>query len=395
MRRTAAAGLLAGVVLCSTAPVSLGASYEYLTTYSGVYDWTQKYVAAPGKPDGLQTKQHYGWADFEYLKVVAKKDGTYKQTHTRFIAAQGKLNAVNTQGSAMAGGPFVTTTDCTIRSALTPKTYEFSGANAQPIPVSQNPLLNLAWEIPDYGSAPATDAPPFTVTGMTDTGPCSGAYTSHFLTWTPASTNPTVFTNVPATQKLRDAVAGTTSIHYDEISNGKVFRRTFRNASATGHATRPGFDGDSVEDAAVKIDASVTFQRIDGNNRPNKIGALLLAAGFGGLDHQGPDGGPAGASGQDEEIIIPGLGRGEVTLDVTGNLATNRRSLRAGGATVLASGSGSGGRIVRLTLKPTAAGSALADPHPAIQARWVERFRPHGSKRTYTASKPFTIPARD
>jgi hypothetical protein len=393
--RAVPACLAAFVALTASAHA---ASYEYLTTYVGVYDFSQKFVAQPGAPDGYTSGQHYGWASYDYDKVTAHRDGSFTAKHTRYIAAGGHLKRVDVQGSGLPGGPFTTTDDCGISSALTPYVTDLRGSNVQPIPVSRNPDIGVGWNLPDYGSHPTNEAPPFTVTGsMGDGSRCADAFHSHFLLWDVSTGGNTVFTQLPVTQKMRDAFSGATYIKYDQISGGRVWRRPFRNNVIKNSASSPGFQGDATETAEVKVDSEVTFRRVDGKTGVDKIGALLLNEGF--PSGQGPDGGPAGTSGDDEEVLVPGMGTGEFSLGVQSTVVGGPRARpRAAATTLLSSGRAKvagTSRPVRVKLVPTAAGRALLRaPHPEISARYVLRFKPRGSKRTLSATKAITIPAR-
>jgi hypothetical protein len=372
------------------------ASFEYLTTYVGVYDFSQKFSDQPGAPDGLTTTQHFAWASFDYDKVTAHHDGSFTARHTRYIAAGGHLHRVEVQGSDMPGGPTTSTDDCGITSALTPYVTDSRGSNVQPVPVSKNPDIGVGWFLPDYGSRPTNEAPPFTVTGtMGDGSKCSDWYTSHFLVWNDSTGGGTVFTTLPTTQKMHDAFSGATYIKYSDIAGGRVWRRAFRNNVIKNSNSRPGFQGDATETAEVSANGEVSFMRVDGKTSPNKIGAILLAEGFGSA--LGPTGGPAGTSGDDEEIIVPGMGVGELSLGVSSTVVGGNRAARAAG-TLLSSGQAKvtgTSRPVRVKIVPTAAGRAyLKAPHPAISARYVLTFKPRGSKRTLSATKAITIPAR-
>ncbi len=395
--------LLAAVLLAlpiAVPTVASAASYEYLTTYTGVYGWAETYVAQPNAPDGLTTAEHYTWTTFDYDKVTARKDGTFSRRNTRYIAANGHYRQVNVQGSAMPGGPFTSTDDCSIASALGPVSSDSSGSNVQPVPVSQNPFISVGWEIPDYGGGPqANNAPKFTVAGTLGNGqPCTTAFGSHWLVYSDSGGAATVFAQIPLTQKARDAFSSATNIRYDQIRGGRVWRRQFNHIDLKDAASRPGFQGPSTDTAELTMDTEVTFRRVDMNTSPNKIGALLLKEGFLGLGTEGKNGGPAGDSDEDEDVIVPGLGAGDVTLDVQGQLASSSRArtLRAA-PPLLSSGhakaTGAGGPV-KITLHPTASGATqLHAPHPAINARYVLTFKPKGSKKTYSATKPVTLPA--
>jgi hypothetical protein len=380
--------------------VASAASYEYLTTYTGVYGFTDKFVAQPGAPDGLTTAQKYTWTTYDYEKVTAHKDGTFSRRNTRYIAAKGHFGQVDVQGSAQPGGPFVSTADCSIASALTPVRSDSNGAGVQPVPVSRNPDISLGWEIPDYGGGPqASDAPKFTVTGKLGNGqPCASLYSSHWLAYSDSDGDAAVFAQIPLTQKARDAFSSATSIKYDEIRGGRVWRRPFSNIDLKDTATRPGFKGPATDTAELKMDTEVTFRRVDMKTSPNKIGALLLSEGFLGLGTEGKNGGPAGNSDEDEDVIVPAIGAGDVTLDVQGQVVPgNRAATPRAAPQVLSSGRAkatSAARPVKITLHPTAAGATrLHAPHPAILARYVLTFRPKGSKKTYSATKTVTLPA--
>jgi hypothetical protein len=380
--------------------VASAASFEYLTTYTGVYGWADTFVAAPNAPDGLTTTQHYTWATFDYNKVTVHKDGTFSNRATRYIAANGHYHQVDVQGSAQAGGPFVTTDDCSITSAPGPVNTDSGGSSVQPVPVSRNPDISVGWEIPDYGGGPQVkDAPKFTVAGTLGNGqPCATVYSSRWLAYTDSGGAATVFAQIPLTQKARDAFGSATNIKYDQIRGGRVWRRQFKNIDLKDVATRPGFQGPAIDTAELTMDSEVTFRRIDMKTSPNKIGALLLSEGFLGLSTEGNNGGPAGNSDEDEDVIVPGIGPGEVTLGVQGQVVSgNRAATPRAAPQLLSSGRAKAtraGRPVKITLHPTASGATLLHaPHPAISARYVLTFKPKGSKRTYSATKAVTLPA--
>ena len=380
--------------------VASAASYEYLTTYTGVYGWAESYVAQPNAPDGLTTAEHYTWTTFDYDKVTARKDGTFSRRNTRYIAANGHYRQVQVQGSAMQGGPFTNTDDCSIASALNPVSSETSGSSVQAVPVSQNPFISVGWEIPDYGGGPqANDAPKFTVGGALGNGqPCTTFFSSRWLVYSDSGGSGTVFAQIPLTQKARDAFSSATNIRYDQIRAGRVWRRQFKNIDLKDTATRPGFQGPATDTAELTMDTEVTFRRVDMKTSPNKIGALLLKEGFLGLSTEGKNGGPAGNSDEDEDVIVPGIGAGDVTLEVQGQLASSSRArtLRAA-PSLLSSGHAKAQGVagpVKITLHPTALGvTQLHGPHPAISARYVLTFKPKGSKKTYSVTKPVTLPA--
>ena len=390
---------IATLSLLGLPAVASGDSFEYLTTYAGIYDFTQDEVAQPGLPDGLHSAQQYVWVTFDYNHVTVRDDGTYTSRHTRFISAHGHVKIVQIQGSALTGGPFTTTTDCTIKSALTPVVTEGTGSNVDPIPISRDPSINVSWEIPDYGSKRASDAPPFTLQGTAAGQPCATQQSNSFLLWTDTSPGATVFTPLPPTTLMRDAFGGAATIRYHDIT-GKygLWRRQFKIPPIKNTASRPGFHGDATETAEVKVDSEVTFRRMDHKSQLNKIGALLQSEGFLGADFQGLPAGPADPNSDDpdEQILVPGVGTGDESLDVSGRVISGQRAMAAA-SSLIASGSGKAtgsSRPVRITLRLTAAGRArLAAPHPAIPVLYRLRFRPHGSTKTYTATKTFTIPA--
>jgi hypothetical protein len=198
--------------------------------------------------------------------------------------------------------------------------------------------------------------------------------------------------------RARDAFGSATNIKYDQIRGGRVWRRQFNNIDLKDAATRPGFQGPASDTAELTMDTEVTFRRVDMKTSPNKIGALLLSEGFLGLGTEGKNGGPAGNSDEDEDVIVPGIGAGDVTLEVQGQVVSGSHAptLRAA-APLLSSGHAKAtgaGRAVKITLHPTASGATLLHaPHPAISARYVLTFKPKGSKKTYSATKPVTLPA--
>ena len=48
--------------------------YQYLTTYSGTYDFTDSFRAQPNAPDGLETRAHYEWLTYDYETIVIAPD---------------------------------------------------------------------------------------------------------------------------------------------------------------------------------------------------------------------------------------------------------------------------------------------------------------------------------
>ena len=138
----------------------------------------------------------------------------------------------------------------------------------------------------------------------------------------------------------------------------------------------------------------------------NKLAALLISEGFLGLKGQGQPGGPpVGALGDPETVIVPGLGPGQLSLDVHGIVLQSPRvarkpRVRAAAAREVSLASAKalvtrGGRPVQLRIVPTAAGrQLLKSPHATIAGRYILGFRPRGSRRTYRAVEALTIPAR-
>jgi hypothetical protein len=266
--------------------------------------------------------------------------------------------------------------------------------------VSQNPAISVSWDIPDYGARRTNDAPPFTVTGTPD---CAVKFASSFLLWTDSAPAAAVLAPLPPTKAMSEAFHGTQNIHYDDLT----WRRPFKNLTIDGTGSRPGFTGPATEQAQVRVDSVVAMHRVDVPSpepyvpdKANKVGALLFNEGFHTITTQtGPIGPPGLSSGDEETVIVPGMGKGDVSLDVSGTVVDKRAHLRAAATgTLLAHArarSTSTTRPVILHVVPTAAGHALLSaPHPAFQARYVLKFRPRGSKRTLTKSKVVTIPAR-
>jgi hypothetical protein len=341
---------------------------------------------------------------FDYDKITVHRDRTYTSTHTRYIAAKGALRQVQIQGSDLPGGPFTTTIDCQIASSLKPVVIESGGSNVDPVPVSRNPFINVGWEIPDRGSRPTNDAPPFTLTGTANPD-CASMFGNHFLVWTHSEPSGTVYTVLASTPAMGEAFGGAANIHYKDLP----WKRDF-NVPIIASATRPGFTGPSTETAQVKVNSTVEMARVDTRppsrqNKPevNKIGALLLAEGFASIGGQGTPGGPpAGGSGDEETVIVPGMGTGDVSLNVSGTVSQNRAYVRgravAASSPLLATAkahSTSSIRPVTLKIVPTAAGrDLLSAPHPAITAHYVLSFRPRGSKRAISKTKTIAIPAR-
>jgi hypothetical protein len=399
MRR---ATLLAVLALALAPAAARAESFEYLTSYVGSYSFFQHFKAAPNRPDGLDTVQDYAWAVYDYDKTTLHADHTFTSTHTRFIAANGAVTIVQVQGSDQPGGPFTTTTDCRIASQVKPVTSSSGGSNVAPLPASSNPAISVGWEIPDYGSQRANDAPPFVLTGTANPD-CPSMFGNSFLRWTTSAPAAAVLTALPPTKEMNDAFSGVANIHYRSVP----FHRDFHDVTISGTGSRPGFAGPATEQAQVKVDSTVSFLVVSKPSpRPKpKLDKLIgLYLENGGVVESTFGSGFArllrGDGGDEETILIPGMGPGDVSLDVSGRVVGNRAHVRAagGGAVVLASAKGRSKRFdrpVALKLVPTAAGRALgATAHPAISANVRLRFRPQGAKSTISRSVTVTIPAQ-
>lgn len=393
-------GLLIVMATPSAASARGPVGYQYLTTYSGTYDFTDSFLAQPNAPDGLQTRTHYEWLTYDYETIVIAPDHTYTQTLTSYILARGMSKSVDVQGSGLPGGPFTTTTSCSVYSDSAPVETQGGGNYIQPVLAKQNPLLELGWTLP----VPSTGRPTFHLGGTADCG-----YGS-LLPYTPSSGIATVFTAVHGDiRKFGKAFSGAAAIHYAAIAQGPWSRRF--DVTLQGTASRPGFHGPAVESAKVVVRSQVKFERVRNAEvrtgplrKREKLVDLLLSEGFLGLGAEGPASGPpVGASGDPTTVVIPGFGPGEVSLDVTGTVLPGpaRESVAtaaAGGGTLLASGRTHvrrGGAPVSLTIFPTAAGRRLLKaPHPGFVARYTLSFRPAGSRKTYHGVRAFTVPAR-
>ncbi len=394
--------LLAAVFAPSAALANGVVGYQYLTAYKGSYQFTDTFVAAPGKPDGLEETQRYAWVTYDYETIMVHPDHSFTRTLTRYILARGTKRSVDVQGSGVTGGPFRATTSCAIYSDSTPVEAVSGGAYIEPVLVKHNPQIIVSWSLPDYGSQPSNDAPPFHVSGTAD---CRSAYHGSFLDWTITDPSATVFALLKPTRKIIDAFGASAAIRYSTISK-KPWTRRFENATVAARASRPGFTGPAVDDARVTVDSTVTFDRIYSTTLPdstpgerNKLVSLLASEGFFGLEAQGPPGGPpVGASGDPQTVVVPGLGPGELSLDVSGTVIQPQKAHIAAVPSVLLARATAhvtrSGRPVTLTIVPTRAGhQLLSGPHGAIDGRYILGFKPRGSTRTYHAVESFTIPA--
>jgi hypothetical protein len=406
MRRDIALGLVAALVTAAAPSVASAASsvgYQYLTTYSGTYDFTDSYGALD--PDGIRTGEQFEWVTYDYETIVVAPDHTYTQTLTSYILARGTSQSTDVQGSALPGGPFTSTSSCEVYSDATPVVLKGGGDYIQPVLAKQNPLLEVGWMLPDYGSNLSRYRPPFHVSGTAD---CR-FHTSTFLSYTPSQGDATVFAyptgSASAERAFSDAFSGTATIHYAAIAS-HPWTRSF-NTTLQDTATSPG--GGPVETAKVVIKSLVKFERVAPTTlqqspppKRDKIADLLINEGFGDLAAQAPTGGPpAGAAGDPDTVVIPGFGAGDVSIDVTGTVLPNGQA-QAHDATaagpLLASARthvSRGTAPVRLRIVPTPVGRRLLKrPHRAFRARYTLSFRPAGSRQTYRGVRWFTVPAQ-
>jgi hypothetical protein len=401
------AGLAAALVGAALAPsVAVGSQtvgYQYLTTYEGGYSFTERYRAEPDAPDGLDTTQLYDWVTYDYETIRLHPDRSFTRTLTRYVIARGDARQVDVQGSGVSGGPFTTTSTCRFDSDRKPVDDTSGGPYIQPVTVRSNPRLGIGWTLPlpSYSGNP----PPFRASGTPDRVGCS-------LFWTISEPAGTVYTSLPPTRRMARAFGGGTTIRYSKLENGP-WSRSFKNVTIQGEASRPGFRGPSTESAKVVVNSKVTFERVYNTTLPgaepvagDKLAALLIDEGFLGLKGQGTPGGPpVGALGDPETVIVPGLGPGQLSLDVHAIVLQNRRvaskprvRAAAAGEVSLASATARvtrAGRPVQLKIVPTAAGRDLLKArHGKIAGRYILGFRPRGSRRTYHAVEALTIPAR-
>ncbi|MGH2868937.1 MAG: hypothetical protein ACRDNK_15430 [Solirubrobacteraceae bacterium] len=395
------AAMLVAAIVPTVAMGSKEVGYQYLTTYQGTYAFTQHFRLAPNAPDGLDTTTGYQWVTYDYETILLHPDHSFTRTLTHYVLVRGDARQVDVQGSSFPGGPFTTTTSCQVYSDNTPMEDTSGGPYIQPLLVKSNPAISIGWTLPEPSRQPQ-----FHVT-------CDNANPISPLPWTPSEPSGTVFTALPASPKMNNAFSGTTTIRYSNIRK-KPWTRRFKNVTIAGQASRPGFTGPSTEVAKVTVDSTVTFERIFTTTLPdakpvegNKLVSLLISEGFLGLQAQGPAGGPpVGASGDPETVLVPGLGPGELSLDVHGLVLPSPKARGAQSRTartaadpgvLLASARASvtrGGRPVTLTIVPSAAGhQLLTGPHGALDGRYVLGFRPRGSSTTYHAVEAFSIPA--
>jgi hypothetical protein len=409
MRRGIVLGLVAALVTAAAPSVASAASsvgYQYLTTYSGTYDFTDSYRAQPNAPDGIESREHLEWVTYDYETIVVRPDHTYTQTLTSYILARGTSKSTDVQGSGLPGGPFTTTSSCSVYSDSSPVVIKNGGDYIQPVLAKQNPLLELGWMLPDYGSNLSRYRPPFHVSGTAD---CR-FHTSTFLSYTPSQGDGTVFAHptgsASAERAFSDAFSGTASIRYAAIAH-HPWTRHF-DATLQDTATSPG-QGPAVDSAKVVVKSIVKFERVVPTTLPDspppkrdKIADLLISEGFGDLAAQGPASGPpAGAAGDPDTVVIPGLGAGDVSIDVTGTVLPNGQAQAhdaSAAGPLLASARthvSHGTAPVSLRIVPTAVGRRLLKrPHRAFRASYTLSFRPAGSRHTYRGVRWFTVPAQ-
>jgi hypothetical protein len=380
---------------------SSAAEYQFFTEYAGTYQFAQQYTALTGRPDGLDTLQTLRWAVFDYTTTkVNKADRSYTTTQERYIAALGKLHRVDVQGSDMPGGPFTKVDDCQISSDAKPFKTTTPGSYVEAVPIRANPAIELGWELPDYGSRPTNVAAPFTFSGTPGCG--------DQLVWTPSSpADALVIASLPSTKAMNEAFRGATTIHYSDIKRAPWIKNI--SETITDDATRPAFGGSTTEHAQVSVKSMVLFDSVYSYSRTkkepvNKIGALLVSEGFTNIGDTGKAGGtPAGTSGEDETVVVPGMAPGDVSLDVQSTVIPGGAGNRIAHSSATPARLLSSGKVtfpnrprpVKMSIVPTALGrSVLAAPHPAMTARYVLRFRFRGSRKTVTRTKSITIPAR-
>ena len=236
--------VIATLSLLGLPAVASGDSFEHLTAYAGIYDFSQDEVAQPGLPDGLHSAQQYVWATFDYNHVMVRDDGTYTSRHTRFISAHGHVKIAQIQGSALTGwAVHHETTDCTIKSALTPvvtRARSPRGADPdQPGPVDQRRLGYPRLRLQARQRRSAVHA-----AGHGRRAAVRDAAEQFVPPWTYTSPGATVFTPLPPTTLMRDAFGGAATIRYHDIT-GKygLWRRQFKVPPIKNTATRPGFHG--------------------------------------------------------------------------------------------------------------------------------------------------------
>lgn len=147
------AGVLAGVVLPG---VARSAGFTNLTTYTGTYTFEQDVVAQVDQPEGDRTRQMYRFTVFDCDSVTLQPGHLYTNRGSRYIAARGTYIAVHTQGSGSAGGLPTTTARCATASVLSPVENVSTSSHLFTVPVSENPAVEVGWELPDEGTMSQT-----------------------------------------------------------------------------------------------------------------------------------------------------------------------------------------------------------------------------------------------
>jgi hypothetical protein len=399
--------LLIGLAAAAQAHIASAATFAYETTYSGSYSFGYA-TSCPGSPEclagsGYDLAEGYTWLADKIDTFTTGRDGTYIERLKYTLDATGNVNEVVRNGSNAT-----TTANCTISS--TPKAawvQQHGGSYTSLLHASDDPLVFVSWQVPylasdqaeGFSSGPgltrqcaAGEAPP----------PASGQpiilYTSTFADaeanhtaqgcygqWlTPTdmfyelwgSDRRVRFSTLPFSTSFsfRNAVSGSDPAGRKASCRGNVLFAT-RVVSGLVSAVPNG-----VRVPVTVGDGQTETSTPSSTPPPNKVGGLLLSDG---LDLvAGPPSSQIG-SGQGTTLLFPGMpGSGSATLEVTGQVVSGPTA-DAAAVHVLFIGHARAAALTpySVTLAPTAAGRALAQPHAALKLTARISFQPTGTVR--------------
>jgi hypothetical protein len=384
-----AAAVLATVVV-TTSMASAQASrdvtktWAYTTWYAG-----NVFVVGESKnptgPDGGGYKYDFLTVETEDFTQTSRgvKSVTTRRVLANGYAAGKNYHFENNKPVTDRYSCFLTTKPNELKS-----TTSF-GTNVEPVPVTENPLIQVAWSIP-IPNAQNTKGVVFKNKGQN----CSPNPTGQFFNGREGA----VFdaSNTPDT--VDEAFNGRAQIRYNDLVDlGNDWKKPFKvNLTGSKKSNVDGF----VHTAEWAISTEVHFKRNYARDNQlktvNKVGALLLREGLEALGIYNYNPPP-------DTVLVPGMGTGDVKLDVGATIVppprNRRRSSAAGGTqakpVIIARGAAHVANDTPFYLKivQTPAGKALIrGAHPKLKGTLTLSLKLAGSKKWLTKSKSLVWP---
>jgi hypothetical protein len=343
--------LLAAAVVALTASAAAAQrsalpdqEWAYQTLYEGkIHEmYHQKDTLRDGTPAPRRHETFYSFVTVE-VETFRLRKGRVTSQSTLTVYVKGTALQTITEQVGLTNEFVINNYACGIASVPRPiKNTTTFGSTAAPIPAADNPLVQVFWSIP-IPLAQNTAGVKWKVAGSKRCTP-QGDYSAGAIGRLDQSKVPHA--------KVDEAYNGNATIRYSQIRNQLAeWSKPFHVHESGATKSASG----SPTDAVFDLDSEVSFRALtDPTREPdNKVGGLLLRHAMEalGLSNYNP---PA------DQVLVPGMGAGEVKLEVGATIVPRSNPLRLPAAAskpiVLARGAKRLTRdapfLMRLTLTP-------------------------------------------